>query len=98
MSNQNQRGSNEKSECQDVESQKAPSQKEEKGEEKKLIDLIAKLEQRCDLLSVVVQQQHKGSTSKVDSLLQRMASSFADELAIFRLSKRLKVPDIPVYT
>lgn len=52
--NQNQEGSREKDDNQDVDSQKVPLCKEVKGEEKKLKDLIAKLEQRCDFLSDAV--------------------------------------------
>jgi hypothetical protein len=56
---QNQEGSGEKENSQDTKSQKLPQSKEVKGEERKLKDLIAKLEQRCDFLSDAVQQQHK---------------------------------------
>jgi hypothetical protein len=41
--------------------------------------MITKLEQRCDMLSEVVQRHDKGKTSLVDKLLQKTASPFTDE-------------------
>jgi hypothetical protein len=66
--------------------------------DKKLKEIIEKLEQRCDLLMEAVQHQHKGSTSKAGDLFQKSTSPFADRVASFRLPEKFKVPDIKTYT
>jgi hypothetical protein len=53
--------------------------------DKKLKEIIEKLEQRCDLLSVAAQHQHKGSTSKAGDLFQKTVSPFTDRVASFLL-------------
>jgi len=60
-------------------------------------DMITKLEQRCGILSEVVQQHEKGKASLVDNLLQKTASSFIDQVGTFPLLGRFKVPDILIY-
>jgi len=66
--------------------------------DKKLKEIIEKLEQRCDLLSVAAQHQHNGSTSKARDLFQKLVSPFSDRVASFRLPEKFKVPDIKTYT
>jgi hypothetical protein len=65
--------------------------------EKKMKDLITKLERRCDILSEVVQRHKKGKASLVDNLLQKTTSPFTDQVATFLLLERFKVPYIPIY-
>jgi hypothetical protein len=50
------------------------------------------------LLSVAVQHQHKGSTSKAGDLFQKMVSPSTDRVASFCLPEKFKVPDIKTYT
>jgi hypothetical protein len=66
--------------------------------DKKLKEIIKKLEQRCDLWSVAAQHQHNGSTSKAGDLFQKSISPFADRMASFRLLEKFKVLDIKTYT
>jgi hypothetical protein len=66
--------------------------------EKKMTNMITKLEQRCDLLSEVVNWLDKGKASLVDNLLQKTTSPFTDEVATFILPEKFKVPDVPIYT
>jgi hypothetical protein len=65
--------------------------------------MINKLEQRCDMLSKVVQRQDRGKASLVDNLLLpedllKTASPFKDEVANFLLPEKFKVPDVPTFT
>jgi hypothetical protein len=78
--------------------QRPPKRKASKRVDKKLKEIIEKLEQRCDLLSVAAQHQHNGSTSKAEDLFQKSVSPFTDGVTSFRLPEKFKVPDIKTYT
>jgi phosphatidate phosphatase PAH1 len=78
--------------------QKPRKNRTSKRMDKKLKEIIEKLEQRCDLLTEVAQHQHNESTSRAGDLLQKSASPFTDRVASFRLPEKFKVPDIKTYT
>jgi hypothetical protein len=82
----------------DIVDQRPQRRKASKMVDKKLKEIIKKLEQRCDLLSVAAQYQHKGSTSKAGDLFQKTVSPSTDRVASFRLPEKFKVPDIKNYT
>jgi hypothetical protein len=78
--------------------QKPRKNRTSKRMDKKLKEIIEKLEQRCDLLTEAARHQHSGGTSRAGDLLQKSASPFADRVASFRLPEKFKVPDIKTYT
>jgi hypothetical protein len=80
-----------------VAGQKPPRRKTSKKTDKRLKEIIERLKQRCDLLSVAVQTQPDGNTSKVGDLFQKSVSPFVDNVVSFHLPEKFKVPDIKAY-
>jgi hypothetical protein len=64
---------------------------------KKLREVVAALEKKCDLLQES-SQNGKGKTSVVDNLLQGIASPFTERIVAMRLPDKFKVPSIPIFT
>jgi hypothetical protein len=93
-----QAGREEEKKNHDTVDQRPQRRRASKRVDKKLKEIIEKLEQRFDLLSVAAQHQHKGSTSKARDLFQKMVSPSTDRVASFRLPEKFKVPDIKTYT
>jgi len=91
-------GQKERKKNQNAVDQRPQRPRTSKKVDKKLKEIIEKLEQRCDLLTETAQHQHNGSTSRAGDLLQKSASPFADRVASFRLPEKFKVPDIKTYT
>lgn len=60
--------------------------------------MIARLEQRCNVLTAAIQRNDKGKASLVENLLQKTASPFTEEVANISLPEKFKVPEIPFYT
>jgi len=95
---ESQGGQGERKKNQDAVDQRPQRRRTSKKVDKKLKEIIEKLEQRCDLLTEAAQHQHNGSMSRAGDLLQKSASPFADRVASFRLPEKFKVPDIKTYT
>jgi hypothetical protein len=91
-------GRKERKKNQNAVDQRPRKSRTSKRMDKKLKEIIEKLEQRCDLLTETAQHQHNGSTSRAGDLLQKSASPFDDRVASFRLPEKFKVPDIKIYT
>jgi len=72
--------------------------KENNKEEKRWKETITKQEQRCDLLTDVIQQQHQVKASLVDSLFQKTVSPFTNEVDSYHLLEKFKVPNVLIYT
>jgi TolA-binding protein len=68
-----------------VAGQRPPRRKSSKKADKILKEIIKRLEQRCDLLSVAVQTQPDGSKSKAGDLFQKSVSPFVDNVVSFHL-------------
>ncbi|XP_062155145.1 uncharacterized protein LOC133863185 [Alnus glutinosa] len=60
--------------------------------------MIARLEQRCNVLTAAIQRNDKGKASLVENLLQKTTSPFTEEVANICLLEKFKVPEIPFYT
>jgi hypothetical protein len=60
--------------------------------------MINRLEQKCNVLTAVIQRNDKGKASLVEDLLQKTASPFTEEVAGFNLLEKFKVPDVSFYT
>jgi len=60
--------------------------------------MIARLEQRCNVLTAPIQRYDKGKASLVENLLQKTTSPFTEEVANICLPEKFKVPEIPFYT
>jgi len=84
-------GRKERKKNQNAVDQRPRKSRTSKRMDKKLKEIIEKLEQRCDLLTETAQHQHNGSMSRAGDLLQKSASPF-------RLPEKFKVPDIKTYT
>lgn len=91
-------GVEEKDEDEEVDLEIANFWKENNKEEKRWKETITKQEQRCDLLTDVIQQQHQVKASLVDSLFQKIASPFTKEVDSYHLLEKFKVPNALIYT
>ncbi|XP_062158607.1 uncharacterized protein LOC133866058 [Alnus glutinosa] len=60
--------------------------------------MIARLEQRCNVLTAAIQRNDKGKASLVENLLLKTTSPFTEEVANICLSEKFKVLEIPFYT
>jgi hypothetical protein len=60
--------------------------------------MIARLEQRCNVLTAAIQRNDKGKASLVENLLQKTTSPFTEEVANICLPEKFKVPEISFYT
>jgi len=60
--------------------------------------MIAQLEQRCNVLTVAIQQTDKGKASLVENILQKTTSPFTEDVANICLPEKFKIPEIPFYT
>jgi chromosome segregation ATPase len=60
--------------------------------------MIARLKQRCNVLTAAIQQNDKGKASLVENLLQKTTSPFTEEVANICLPEKFKIPEIPFYT
>jgi hypothetical protein len=60
--------------------------------------MIARLEQRCNILTAAIQRNDKGKASLVENLLQKTTSPFTEEVANICLPEKFKIPEIPFYT
>jgi hypothetical protein len=60
--------------------------------------MIARLEQRCNVLTAAIQRNNKGKASLVENLLQKTTSPFTEEVANICLPEKFKVQEIPFYT
>jgi hypothetical protein len=60
--------------------------------------MIAQLEQRCNVLTVAIQQNDKGKASLVENILQKTTSPFTEDVANICLPEKFKIPEIPFYT
>jgi hypothetical protein len=59
--------------------------------------MIARLEQRCNVLTAAIQRNDKGKASLVENLLQKTTSPFTEEVANICLPEKFKIPKIPFY-
>jgi hypothetical protein len=57
--------------------------------------MIARLEQRCNVLTAAIQRNNKGKASLVENLLQKTTSPFTEDVANIRLPEKFKIPEIP---
>jgi hypothetical protein len=60
--------------------------------------MIARLEQRCNVLTVAIQRNEKGKASLVENLLQKTTSPFTEDVVNIRLPEKFKIPEIPFNT
>jgi len=60
--------------------------------------MIARLEQRCNVLIAAIQPNDKGKDSLVENLLQKTTSPFTEDVANIRLPEKFKIPEISFYT
>jgi hypothetical protein len=65
--------------------------------ERAMQGMIIRLEQRCNVLTAVIEQNDKGKASLVENLLQKTTSPFIEDVANIRLPKKFKIPEIPFY-
>jgi hypothetical protein len=66
--------------------------------ERAMQGMIARLEQRCNVLTAASQRNEKGKASLVENLLQKTTFPFTEEVANIFLPEKFKIPKILFYT